>query len=127
MIVPPTGTLFVDLDGTLIKAGTEEPLTENIEQINKAFDEGWLIILTTLRGDKNWDEKSQFNKLNSFGLIRRLGIKHHKIIWDSPSPRIVINDDSARAICIDPNATFKLEEIKKDARSLGNEAQNDGD
>ncbi len=91
------GTLFIDLDGTVLHSETEEPLPFAIEAINKQYDEGFLIILTTYRG-ANWEPTNRFSKINTQRILKSIGLKYHSIIWDSPSPRIIINDDAVEAI-----------------------------
>lgn len=91
-IIVIRGTLFIDLDGTVFHDETEEPLSQAIEKINKAYDDGFIIILTTYRGE-NWDVTNRFSKVNTLRLLKMHELKYHHIIWDSPSPRIVINDD----------------------------------
>jgi histidinol phosphatase-like enzyme len=90
-------TLFIDIDGTIIDAAENE-LPFAIEKINEAYDNDYTIIITTMRGDKYFDEKSRFSKENTLKLLRRLRIKYHEIIWDSPSPRIIINDEGIGTI-----------------------------
>lgn len=102
------GTIFCDVDGTLVKSMTEEPIVENINQINKAYDEGWKIIITTFRGNENWNEKSQYNKRFSLILFQRIGLKYHQIVWDSPSPRLIVNDEMVASIKIETNGVFVL-------------------
>ena len=87
------GTLFIDIDGTIVHSATGVPLPNVVEKINKAYDKGYFIILTTFRGDKNWDNLSLFSKDNSIQLLKIIELKYHEVVWDSPSPRIIINDD----------------------------------
>jgi hypothetical protein len=108
LIVEPTGTIFCDIDGTLVEHGSGNPILKNIRQVNDAYDKGWLVILTTLRGNKNWPENSLYNQRFTLMLLQRCEIKYHHIIWDSPSPRIVINDEGARAIQPQTNQEFEL-------------------
>ena len=91
-IVVVKGTLFIDIDGTILHDRTEEPLLYAIEKINKAYDEGYLVILTTFRG-ANWEVTNRFSQVNTLRLLKLIELKYHQIIWDSPSPRIIINDD----------------------------------
>lgn len=86
------GTLFIDIDGTILHDETEEPLPYAIEEINKAYDEGYFVILTTFRG-VNWEVTNRFSQVNTLRLLKSIELKYHQIIWDSPSPRIIINDD----------------------------------
>ncbi len=87
------GTLFIDLDGTVLHSKTEEPLPFAVEKINYAYDTGYVVVLTTFRG-KNWDVTSPYSVVNIERTLKSVGLKRHHIIWDSPSPRILINDDA---------------------------------
>jgi hypothetical protein len=90
------GTLFIDLDGTALHSDTEEPLPYAVEKINKAYDEGYMVILTTFRG-ANWEISSSYSIPNTMRTLKIIGLKHHLIVWDSPSPRIIINDEEVVA------------------------------
>jgi hypothetical protein len=105
-IVVVKGTIFCDVDGTLVNSGTKEPIQENIDQINKAYDDGYKIVLTTFRGNENWGANSFYNERFSLILFQRIGLKYHQIVWNSPSPRVIINDDLVSLIKIEPNQAF---------------------
>ena len=103
------GTLFIDLDGTILHTETEEPLPYAVEKINKAYDEGYIIILTTFRG-VNWKIFSPYSLQNTEKTLKIIGLKWHKIIWDSPSPRI-INDESVVAYQYPQNKSWEKIEL----------------
>jgi hypothetical protein len=88
-------TLFVDLDGTLVKNsaqysqpywGETEGIQANIDALNHLFDSGKVqVIITTSR-----KESAREATLRQ---LERTGIKYHKIIFElSHGKRIVIND-----------------------------------
>ena len=95
-IIVVKGTLFVDLDGTVLHSETEKPLPYAVEKINKAYDDGYMIVLTTFRG-ANWVISSPYSIPNTQRTLKIIGLKSHHIVWDSPSPRIIINDDGVAA------------------------------
>lgn len=88
-----TGTIFCDLDGTLVKHvpvpsedGSEiEILSKTVEKLKKWTDGGYYIVLTTSR---------PYNKV--FGILdklKSLGIEFDQIVCDLPvGPRYLIND-----------------------------------
>ena len=89
------GTLFVDLDGTLVCNsgeyfepvwGKTEGLKENIQAINRLYDSGKVqIIITTSR-----KEESRQLTLQQ---LEREGLRYHQIIFGlNHGKRIVIND-----------------------------------
>jgi ribonucleotide monophosphatase NagD (HAD superfamily) len=110
MIDVISGTLFIDIDGTILKAQTEEPFEKAIETIDSLAEEGWKIILTTLRGD-NWSDSHKYGRIRTLATLKRINLKYHAIIWDCPSPRIVLNDEGAFAISSKSNST-NWDEIK---------------
>lgn len=98
------GTVFIDLDGTLVKhvpvpseKGEDIELLEgSVEKLQKWKKQGYLIVLCTAR---------QFNK--TFGILNRLerlGIVFDQVICDLPvGPRYLINDsknDETRAFAV---------------------------
>jgi len=97
MLIVVKGSLFIDIDGTIVNDTTEEALPEAVEKINQAYENGFMIILTTFRGE-NWEVTNRFSKVNTMRLLKILGLKYHVIIWDSPSPRIIMNDDVVGSI-----------------------------
>jgi len=104
------GTLFIDIDGTIFNDTTEEPLPFAVEKINKAYNDGYVIILTTFRGE-NWEVTNRFSKVNSLRLFKSVGLKYHHIIWDSPSPRMIINDDICMAYQHPCNGSWEKVEL----------------
>jgi len=109
-IIVVKGTLFIDIDGTILHDKTEEPLPHAVEKINKAYDDGYLIILTTFRG-VNWKVANRFSKVNTLRLLKSIELKYHQIIWDSASPRIVINDDTCGAYQHPANGSWEKIEL----------------
>lgn len=97
MIYVAKGTLFIDIDGTIVNAGTEEPLPFAVEKINKAYDDGYMIVITTLRGS-GFVNDSKYACVETERLLKSIGLKYHHIVWNCQSPRIVINDEGAVAI-----------------------------
>jgi hypothetical protein len=100
------GTLFIDIDGTVLHTDTEEPLPYAVEKINKAYDDGYVVILTTFRG-VNWKITSPYSVVNTERTLKSIGLKWHTIVWDSPSPRIIINDESVVAYQHPKNKSWK--------------------
>jgi hypothetical protein len=90
-------TLFVDIDGTIVKyrkfselnESTPTPIQDVIDFVNGHFDSGAVIIITTARPDL-YREFTE-NELNT------LGINYHQIVMNcGRGTRVVLND-------IDPN------------------------
>jgi len=106
------GTFFVDLDGTVIHTRTSEALPYAVEKINAAYEEGFMIVITTYRG-KNWPKSSPFTIEKTEKLLEEIGLKWHHIIWDSPSPRIIINDDKVGALKHPQNQSWESFNLKR--------------
>jgi hypothetical protein len=96
-------TYFIDLDGTFFKFGTQDPLPGAPEEIKRLEAEGHTIVWTTMRfmGDQKLGHAPTIRK------FRELGIKAETVIWESPSPRIVVNDDGALAINVERNGAMR--------------------
>lgn len=103
-------TYFIDIDGTILHNKTEEPLEQAVEKINKAKENGHFIILTTFRGE-NWDVTNRFSKVSTLRLLKVIKLKYDHIIWDSPSPRIIINDETCLAYQHPCNENWKDVEL----------------
>jgi hydroxymethylpyrimidine pyrophosphatase-like HAD family hydrolase len=92
----PMAAFFVDLDGTTFYFGTNNPLPNALENLREWQHAGHQIIFTTLRGDVSD--------------IREVLIKaglNCLILTDIQSPRVVINDDGAKAINHQKDAPWK--------------------
>jgi hypothetical protein len=92
-------TFLIDIDGTIIRWSDDQPVENAVETINKWYDAGHRIIIITNRGSHLGDDAPErFKEKPTLRRLYELGLKYHEIIWNSPSPRIVINDDGAAAI-----------------------------
>ena len=99
-------TIYVDIDETicmhpeysadLVKGARNysnaKPIIENIEKINKLFNEGNTIVYWTARGSKsgiNWYELTKSQLLE-------WGAKHHELRCDKPFYDLFVEDRSVR-------------------------------
>jgi len=92
MLTIVRGTLFIDLDGTVLRSTDETPLPGAVDKINEAYDNGFMIVITTYRGN-NYLAPHKYSVSETLQTLKVAGLKYTDIIWDSPSPRVVINDD----------------------------------
>ena len=110
-------TIFVDIDGTLFKNanqhfnpvwGDSEPLLNNINIINKLYENNkTYTILTTSR-------KSSF-KEKTIAQLDKFNVKYHKILFDLPHcKRFLINDFSPT----NPYPSAISINIERDANNL---------
>ncbi len=92
-------TIFIDIDGTIIRWSDQKPIESAVKTINAWYDAGHRIVLTTKRGDRISDGPDcRFSVRKTGEELAEIGLKYHDILFDCPSPRIVINDDGAAAI-----------------------------
>jgi len=86
-------TFFVDIDGTLVKyrkfeelsTAKLEPIQEVVDFINKSYDDGCHIVITTARTEPY--------RLFTKQELEKIGLKYHQIIMGlGRGTRIVIND-----------------------------------
>lgn len=106
MINTVKGTKFIDIDGTILHITTGKPLGNVVSIINKWYDEGYMIVLTTLRGDL-FTYPHPYSKAATKVALERIGLKYHQIVYNSPSPRTVINDDGAEAVNHKTNESWR--------------------
>lgn len=85
------GALFFDLDGTVLKHGTGEPINDTAQTIRSLYKEGYKIIFTTYRGEENFPGHEIYGKENTLNILDELKIPYDEIIFDLPSPRIFIS------------------------------------
>lgn len=94
--------IYVDIDETICTTPNDrnyfdaKPILENIQKINKLYDEGHTIVYWTARGSRSQIDWFVLTKsqLNSWGA------KHHELFVNKPYYDLFIDDKS-----------FKIEEI----------------
>lgn len=112
-------TLFIDLDGTLVKNSAEyfspfwgetDAIKENVNIINRLYDSGYgEIVITTTRGQES--EGVTCEQLN------RIGLKYHRILFGLfHGKRIIINDYSRS----NPYRSCDAINISRDSNGLEN-------
>jgi len=85
--------IYVDIDNTVCYTkGTDypssQPITENIERVNKLYEAGHHIVYWTARGMKsglNWRELTEQQ-------LKQWGAKYHELRLDKPPYDIFIDD-----------------------------------
>ncbi len=118
-------TLFVDLDGTLVKSsgkytppfwGETESIKKNAEFLNELYDTGKVyIIITTAR--------SSSAETETLKQLEREGIKYHNIIFDLfHANRTIINDygtSNPYPTCDAVNLVRNSNELERFLKDLG--------
>ena len=86
-------TFFVDIDGTLVQyrkfselsTSVLTPIQEVIDIINKYYDEGAVIVITTARPSSY----ELFTKQE----LEKIGVKYHQLVMDlGRGTRVILND-----------------------------------
>ena len=99
--------IFCDIDGTLIKyrefstykSTKAEPIKNTIKEINRAFNKGHNVILTTAR-----PEYLRFHTLRE---LNKLNIQYHMLLMSiGRGPRILINDNKNSAYQLHYHGAF---------------------
>lgn len=101
-------TAFVDVDETICFYDNDDrvyeqaiPSKENIEKINKLYDEGWIIVYWTARGssDPNNTERLNYYRELTTKHLNEWGAKFHKLELGDKKPLYdLIIDDRAKRI-----------------------------
>jgi histidinol phosphatase-like enzyme len=90
--------IYVDIDETICKTSEDrkyensEPIQQNIDKINKLYDEGNTIVYWTSRGSRkqiNWYDLT-YKQLNEWG------VKFHELRVDKPYYDLFIDDKTLR-------------------------------
>jgi hypothetical protein len=90
--------IYVDIDETICKTSEDrkyensEPIRQNIDKINKLYDEGNTIVYWTSRGSRkqiNWYDLT-YRQLNDWG------VKFHELRVDKPYYDLFIDDKTLR-------------------------------
>jgi len=89
--------IYVDIDETICMTPDNPrvykdatPIMENIEKINKLYDEGNEIIYWTARGSRSGDDWWELTKSQ----LEEWGAKHHKLKCDKPYYDLFVEDKS---------------------------------
>jgi histidinol phosphatase-like enzyme len=85
LVLDLDGTLCSDTKGSYKKA---KPYLDRITLINKAYDNGDIIIIFTARGSTtgiNWRELTKKQ-------LKKWGLKYHKLIFNKPSGDLFIDN-----------------------------------
>lgn len=89
--------ILVDIDGTIADTiesdyNASKPIYENINKINKLYDEGHTIVYWTARGGKSKINWYSFTK----DQLLAWGCRFHELSFDKRSFDLVIDDKSCR-------------------------------
>lgn len=103
---------FIDLDGTLLKHSTNEIIDGAIELLNNIKSKGGMIIITTFRGDI-WHDHPIYGKQSTLDALEELGIEYDHILFNVPSPRIIMNDAGVHAVrhLVDSTIDYNVDDL----------------
>lgn len=91
--------VFVDIDNTIfltneMKYSNSKPHVDNIEKVNRLYDDGHTIVLWTARGTLS---KSSFFQLTCNQLLT-FGVKYHELRMGKPAYDILIDDKAINSL-----------------------------
>ena len=89
---------ILDLDGTIFEHGTNDYLIGAEELIQAIVGKGHKIIITTYRGDENFEGHPIWGKQETLDALENMDFPYHDIVFDVPSPRYIYNDGGCVAI-----------------------------
>lgn len=92
------GAFFFDIDGVIFKAKSHEPIQGVLQVLNDLKNKGCKIILTTYGGDENFPNSKKYSKKVILKALEDAKVPYNDIVFDVPSPRIIINDSGCAAI-----------------------------
>lgn len=104
---------FIDLDGTILKHGTNNLLPGARELLDRIVAGGHQIVFTTYRGNKHFEGHSSYSYEQAMAAIRELRVDYIAVITDLDSPRVVVNDGGADAINHVTNGDWSDDEINR--------------
>lgn len=82
----------IDIDGTVCTQEKDyknaQPMYDNIEKVNKLYDEGHIIWFYTARGTETGIDWSEVTK----NQLKEWGVKYHKLLFGKPSADVYIDD-----------------------------------
>lgn len=96
--------IYVDIDETICRRETSvdfgtthdyskaKPILENIEKINKLYDEGHTIVYWTARGSRKQIDHTVLTKKQ----LKDWGAKYHELRVDKPFYDLFIEDKALR-------------------------------
>ena len=102
---------FLDIDGTLVKHGTNELMPGRLEQLKAVIAAKHQIIFTTRRGPE-FMHHPVYGRAPTERFLRSLALDHGieaQVLYDIQSPRIVVNDEGAVAMVPETNEPWKFD------------------
>ena len=96
--------IYVDIDETICHRETSvdfgtthdytkaKPIPENIEKINKLYDEGHTIVYWTARGSRTRENWYELTKMQ----LDNWGVRYHELRIDKPYYDLFIDDKNIR-------------------------------
>lgn len=89
--------IYVDIDGTICTSESDYnkslPIIENIEKINRLYEDGNTIVYYTARGQRSKKDWTELTKLQ----LKKWGCKHHELVMNhKPAYDLLICDKTKR-------------------------------
>lgn len=87
------GTFFCDLDGTILRHGTDELLPGAREFLDMLDELDYGLVFVTRRGDEEWGpDDLRYSTAATTAALKKHGLDHHNLILNVRSPRFLVDD-----------------------------------
>lgn len=92
------GIFILDIDGTLMKHGTDEWLPGALELIEGLTTRGYEVAFVTRRGDREFSGHPVYGRASTKAALVAAGFGPNRIWFDVRSPRYLMDDSWAQVI-----------------------------
>lgn len=87
------GTFIIDLDGTILRHGTDELLPGAREFLDLLEELEYGAVFVTRRGDEEWGpDDPRYSEAATRAAFRKHGLDESKLILNARSPRFLVDD-----------------------------------
>lgn len=108
------GTFFCDLDGTILRHGTDELLPGAREFLDMIDELSFGLVLVTRRGDEEWGpDDPRYSTAATLAALKKHGLDRHNLILNVRSPRFLVDDSPIDVLPRETNEGFSPEMLAK--------------
>lgn len=107
------GTIFCDLDGTILIHGTGDLCDGVREWLDLCTHHHYRVIFVTRRGNKEWGaDHPKYSEAVTRAQLAAHNLGHYEIIFDVMSPRVLVDDSHVVAISMRTDQGFSPELLR---------------
>lgn len=108
------GTFFIDLDGTILRHGTDELLPGAGEFLDMLKELEYGRVFVTRRGDEEWGPTDpRYSEAVTREALRKNNLDHIPIIFNVRSPRFLVDDSPIDVLPRITDEGFDVDLLKK--------------